>query len=143
MSSGAISEAMWQQFLAMQQSEQLQQMQHKQLQQQQQIQQLLQQQRWEQQQQHKPLLRPPGMPESDKRKAPWNAIMGQAGQAQGSSSSGQQLLPATAPNMEQATEAATAPDVITRLLLKEKYVLRSAAEKSTESAPEGRPSAFI
>ena len=57
------------------------------------------------------------MPEWDKRKAPWNASMGQVEQEQGSSSSGQQLLPATALRMEQATDAATAPDVISRLLL--------------------------
>ena len=59
------------------------------------------------------------MPEWDQRKAPWHARMGQVGQEQGSSSSDQQLLPATAPNMELATEAATAPDVIGRLLLQE------------------------
>ena len=133
---GPPPEAMWQQFLAMQQSDQLQQMQHQQLLQQQQIQQLLQQQRWETQQQHKPLLRPPGMPEWDKRKAPWNAIMGQVGQEQGSSSSGQQLLPATAPNMEQATEAATAPDVISRLLLQEKDdLLQHPVLANTASSP--------
>ena len=58
------------------------------------------------------------MPEWDKRKAPWNARMGQVGQEQGSSSSGQQLLLATAPNMEQATEAA--PNIISQLLLQDK-----------------------
>ena len=133
----------------MQQSEQLQQMQHQQLQQQQQIQQLLQQQRWEQQQQHKPLLRPPGMPEWDKRKAPWNARLGQVGQEQRSSSSGQQLLPATAPNMEQATEAATAPDVISRLLLQEQkddllqHLSSPTLQTAQKEVPEGRPGAFI
>ena len=95
------------------------------------------------------------MPEWDKRKAPWNARMGQVGQEQGSSSSGQQLLPATAPNMEQATEAA--PNIISQLLLQDKKeellehpILANtdsspAAEKKTvtESAPEGWPGAFI
>ena len=62
------------------------------------------------------------MPEWGKMQAPWNARMGQVGQEQGSSSSGQQLLPATAPNMdtvEQATPAATAPNTIIQLLLQE------------------------
>ena len=128
-------EGVWRQFLALQQAEQLQRMQHKQLPQQQQIEQLLQQQRWEQQQQHKPLLRPPGMPEWDKRKAPWNAIMGQVRQEQGSSSSSQQLLPATAPNMEQATEAA--PNIISQLLLQDKKedLLEHPILANTDSSP--------
>ena len=96
----------------MQQAEQLQHMQHNQLEQQQQIQQLLQQQRWEQQQQHKPLLRPAGMRECDKEKGPWNARMGTVGQEQGSNSSGQQRLPTTTPNIEQAAYACTAPNTI-------------------------------
>ena len=90
------------------------------------------------------------MPEWDKRKAPWNARMGQVGLEQGSSSLGQQLLPATAPNMEQATEAA--PNIISQLLLlqyKKEELLEHpilpntdsspAAEQQTvtESAPEG------
>ena len=41
-------------------------------------------------------------------KGPWNARMGQVGQEQGSSSLGQQLLPATAPN------------IISQLLLQDK-----------------------
>jgi hypothetical protein len=104
-------------------------MQHKQLQQHQQIEQLLQQLRWEKQQQYKPLMRPPGMPEWDKTKAPWNARMGQVGQEQGSNSSGQQLLPATAPNVEQATEAA--PNIISQLVLQDK-------KRGTASAPYPR-----
>ena len=70
-------------------------------------------------------------------KGPWNARMGQVGQEQGSSCSGQQLLPATAPNMEQATEAATAPDVISRLLLQEKNddLLQHPVLANTASSP--------
>ena len=76
------------------------------------------------------------MPEWDKRKAPWNARMGPVGQEQGSSSSGQQLLPTTAPSMEQATEAATTPDVINRLLLREKYdLLQHPVLANTASNP--------
>jgi hypothetical protein len=129
-------EGVWRQFLALQQAQQLQHMQHKQLQQQQQIDELLQQQRWEQQQQYTPLMRAPGMPEWDKTKAPWNARMGQVGQEQGSSSSGQQLLPATAPNMEQATEAATAPGVISRLLLQENMTCFSTLSSPTLQAAQ-------
>ena len=85
-------EAMWQQVVAMQQAEQLQHMQHKQLPQQPRIQQLLQQQRWEQQQQHKPLLRPPCMPEWNKTKGPLECENWTSGTI-----SGQQLLRSTAP----------------------------------------------
>jgi hypothetical protein len=82
-----------------------------------------------------PLLRPLGMPEWDKRKAPWNASMRQVGQEQGSSSSGQQLLPATAPNMEQATEAA--PNIISQLLLQDKKedLLEHPILANTDSSP--------
>ena len=136
MASGATPpEGVWRQFLALQQAQQLQHMQHKQLQQQEQIYELLQQQRWEQQQQYKPLMRRPGMAEWDKTKAPWNARMGQVGQEQGSSSSGQQLLPATAPNMEQATEAA--PNIIRQLLLQDKReeLLEHPILANTDSSP--------
>ena len=62
--------------------------------------------------------------------------MGQVGQEQGSNSSGQQLLPATAPTKEQATEAATTPDVINRLLLQEKDdLLQHPVLANTDSSP--------
>ena len=74
------------------------------------------------------------MPEWDKTKAPWNARMGQVGQEQGSSSSGQQLLPATAPNMEQATEAA--PNIISQLVIQEKQeLLEHPILANTDSSP--------
>ena len=61
--------------------------------------------------------------------------MGQVGQEQGSSSSGQQLLPATAPNMEQATEAA--PNIISQLLLQDKKeeLLEHPILANTDSSP--------